>query len=60
MSGLRRTLSTRPGTEDAAQQHHRFPQEPHENILYFIEKHAPLLEPWQREIVRILRKIAQY
>jgi spore cortex formation protein SpoVR/YcgB (stage V sporulation) len=25
------------------------PAEPQENILYFIEKHAPLLEPWQRE-----------
>lgn len=38
----------------------RFPSEPQENILYFLEKHAPLLEPWQREIVRIVRKIAQY
>ena len=38
----------------------RFPEEPQENILYFIEKHAPLLESWQREIVRIVRKIAQY
>jgi stage V sporulation protein R len=26
----------------------------------FIEKNAPLLEPWQREIVRIVRKIGQY
>lgn len=38
----------------------RFPSEPQENILYFIEKNAPLLKPWQREIVRIIRKIAQY
>ena len=38
----------------------RYPAEPQENILYFIEKNAPLLEPWQREIVRIVRKIAQY
>ncbi len=37
-----------------------FPPEPEENLLYFVEKHAPLLEPWQREIVRIIRKIAQY
>lgn len=37
-----------------------FPEEPQENILYFIEKNAPLLESWQREIVRIVRKIAQY
>ena len=40
--------------------HPRFPADPEENILYFIEKNAPLLEPWQREIVRIVRKVAQY
>ena len=38
----------------------RFPEEPQENLLYFFEKHAPLLKPWQREIIRIVRKIAQY
>jgi spore cortex formation protein SpoVR/YcgB (stage V sporulation) len=38
----------------------RFPLEPQENLLYFIEKNAPLLEPWEREIVRIVRKTAQY
>ena len=38
----------------------RFPKEPEENILYFIEKNAPLLKTWQREIIRIVRKIAQY
>ncbi len=38
----------------------RFPAEPQENILYFLEKNAPLLEPWQREILRIVRKISQY
>ncbi|MDA9555942.1 SpoVR family protein [Vibrio sp.] len=37
-----------------------FPSEPQENLLYFIEKNAPLLEPWQRELVRIVRKISQY
>ena len=39
---------------------YRFPAEPQENLLYFIEKNAPLMESWQREIVRIVRKIAQY
>ena len=38
----------------------RFPSEPQENLLYFIEKYAPLLEPWEREVVRIVRKISQY
>jgi stage V sporulation protein R len=37
-----------------------FPAEPQENLLYFIEKHSPKLEAWQREIVRIIRKISQY
>ncbi len=57
---LWRTLPARPGKDSAAQANERFPKEPEENILYFIEKNAPLLEPWQREIVRIVRKIAQY
>ncbi len=38
----------------------RFPKEPHENILYFVEKNAPLMPQWKREIVRIIRKISQY
>ncbi|MBV1911876.1 MAG: SpoVR family protein [Kangiellaceae bacterium] len=46
--------------EKAEQHRTRFPAEPQENILYFIEKHSPLIEPWQREIVRIVRKIGQY
>ncbi|MGH6979795.1 MAG: SpoVR family protein [Stellaceae bacterium] len=33
---------------------------PEENLLYFIEKRAPRLEPWQRELVRIVRHISQY
>ena len=35
-------------------------QLPQENILYFLEKTAPRLAPWQREILRIVRHIAQY
>ena len=38
----------------------KFPEHPEENLLYFIEKHAPNLEAWKREIIRIIRKIAQY
>lgn len=48
------------GDKDEEIEEVRFPSEPQENILYFIEKNAPLLEPWQREVVRIVRKIAQY
>ncbi|AVZ78867.1 SpoVR family protein [Zoogloeaceae bacteirum Par-f-2] len=56
---LWRTLPSREPPH-AAEERRRFPAEPEENLLYFIEKHAPLLEPWQREVVRIVRKIAQY
>ena len=45
---------------DARQRPGKFPPEPQENLLYFIEKHSPALEGWQREIVRIVRKVAQY
>ncbi|MFP4902539.1 SpoVR family protein, partial [Paraburkholderia sp. BR14261] len=38
----------------------RFPPEPQENLLYFAEKNSPLLEPWEREVIRIVRKIGQY
>jgi stage V sporulation protein R len=33
---------------------------PEENLLYFLEKHSPILEGWQREILRIVRNLAQY
>lgn len=56
---LWRTIPIHKETQEQ-QEKKRFPSEPQENILYFIEKNAPLLQPWQREIVRIVRKIAQY
>ena len=59
INDLWRTL---PQTQQGDDNHktERFPAEPQENLLYFFEKNAPLLEPWQREIVRIVRKIGQY
>jgi spore cortex formation protein SpoVR/YcgB (stage V sporulation) len=59
VNDLWRTIPKNAETEDSASSS-RFPSEPEENLLYFIEKNAPLLEPWQREVVRIVRKIAQY
>ncbi|MEJ2346632.1 MAG: SpoVR family protein [Gammaproteobacteria bacterium] len=56
---LWRTVPLKHAAEKQREEDH-FPAEPQENLLYFIEKNAPLLEPWQREIVRIVRKIAQY
>jgi stage V sporulation protein R len=57
---LWRTLPRRADKAGGEKEHRRFPEEPQENLLYFIEKNAPLLEPWQREVVRIVRKISQY
>ncbi len=33
---------------------------PEENLLYFMEKKAPRLEHWEREVLRIVRHISQY
>ena len=33
---------------------------PQENLLYFLEKHAPKLEEWKRELLRIVRMLSQY
>ncbi len=60
VNDLWRTLPRAAQKEGATPEARRFPDEPQENLLYFIEKNAPLLEPWQREIVRIVRKVAQY
>ena len=60
INDLWRTLPPRAEKAAEEKETRRFPEEPQENLLYFIEKNAPLLEPWQREIVRIVRKVAQY
>jgi spore cortex formation protein SpoVR/YcgB (stage V sporulation) len=59
VNDLWRTLPARKETASKLDEQ-RYPSEPQENLLYFIEKNAPLLKPWQREIVRIVRKVAQY
>jgi stage V sporulation protein R len=59
VNDLWRTVPTKETASDAKAVQ-RFPAEPQENLLYFFEKNAPLLEPWQREIVRIVRKLGQY
>lgn len=59
VNDLWRTLPLKQTAEREGREE-RFPSEPQENLLYFIEKHAPRLAPWQREIVRIVRKVAQY
>jgi len=58
VNDLWRTVPKTEDVKDTADD--RFPKEPEENLLYFIEKNSPILTDWQREIVRITRKISQY
>lgn len=59
---LWKTLPQTPegGKEEQPERSKKQLEEPEENILYFIEKNAPALPLWKREIVRIVRKVAQY
>ena len=65
-SDLWRTLPTATGhvsieeAEKEALERKKTLKLPEENLLYFLEKHSLILEPWQREILRIVRIIAQY
>ncbi len=59
VNDLWRTVPRRDKTA-VEEEPRRVPSEPQENLLYFIEKYSPKLEPWQREIVRVTRKISQY
>jgi spore cortex formation protein SpoVR/YcgB (stage V sporulation) len=60
VNDLWRTVPLRDTPGEAKKHAQHFPSEPQENLLYFFEKNAPLLEPWQRELLRIVRKLAQY
>jgi len=51
--------TTLRGGRDMAERKQRL-HLPEENILYFLEKTAPKLQPWQREILRIVRNVSQY
>lgn len=55
-----RTIPVTKGDDAVKDMTFKFPKEPEDNLLYFIEKHAPHLDEWKREILRIVRKIAQY
>jgi stage V sporulation protein R len=49
-----------PAAENEARERKRQMRLPEENLLLFIEKYSPILKPWQRELLRIIRNIAQY
>lgn len=60
---LWRTLPGKPSGSarpTSVAERHRLLGLPEENLLYFLEKKAPLLKPWQRELLRIVRHVSQY
>ncbi len=60
---LWRTVPRSPGigTDGAATERRRSRLGlPQDNILYFLEKSAPRLPTWKRELLRIVRNLAQY
>jgi spore cortex formation protein SpoVR/YcgB (stage V sporulation) len=65
-SDLWRTLPATAGTADMEEAEREASERksklnlPEENLLYFLEKNSLILEPWQRELLRIVRVIAQY
>ncbi|HVY85827.1 MAG TPA: SpoVR family protein [Caulobacterales bacterium] len=54
------TKGKRAVTKDEEQRRRALLGLPEENLLYFMEKTAPRLQGWHREILRIVRLINQY
>lgn len=48
------------GDEKARQDRKQALKLPEENLIYFIEQNSPVLEDWQRELLAIVRNVAQY
>jgi stage V sporulation protein R len=46
--------------EQTRRKHKRFPTEPEKDVLKFFAEHAPNLEPWQRDILLIVREEMLY
>lgn len=60
VNDLWRTLPNTAKPEEKSKKEDTFIYPKEENLLYFLEKKSPILESWQREILRITRKLAQY
>jgi stage V sporulation protein R len=59
IDGLEKTLpSSSSNTTDNITK--KFLKEPEENVLKFIENYSPMLEDWQREVIKITRRLSQY
>lgn len=60
VNALWRTLPNSNQHKEEEDTKKQFLKQPEENLLYFLEKRSPILETWQREVLRIVRKMAQY
>src|SRR6185312_2863002 len=61
--GIDERAAARRHAEEAEQfraRTRRFPPEPEKDVLLFLAEHAPGLEPWQRDILLIVREEMQY
>ncbi|MEM7768441.1 MAG: SpoVR family protein [Pseudomonadota bacterium] len=57
---LERDTHREPGGGAGAAARRADLQLPEENLLYFMEQYSPILPNWQRELLRIVRHLAQY
>jgi len=57
---LPQRLDGEPDADAALLERKRRMQLPEENLLYFLEQYSPVLQSWQREVLRIVRNVAQY
>jgi spore cortex formation protein SpoVR/YcgB (stage V sporulation) len=57
-SAARRAEAAAPA--DCGEMRRNTMQLPEENLLYFLEKFSPTLREWERELLRIVRNVAQY
>lgn len=53
-------LKSQDGDNEELRARKRAMRLPEENLLYFLERYSPNLEPWQREILGVVRTVAQY
>lgn len=53
-------VAPRGSEEDDLHARKRVMHLPEENLLYFLERYSPVLAPWQREILSIVRTVGQY
>lgn len=49
------SLEPSEAPEPAPEEPVRFPPQPEKDILWFIEEYSPVLQPWQRDILTMLR-----